>query len=78
MKQHTDFNDVANRSALGQEEVDRQMRPLVDVMIVEHQGMHSAQQQDLAEVQAQQQEQENEQSLKEHKPKRQCRVAIVG
>lgn len=77
-KQHTDFNDVANRSVLGQEGVDRQVRSIVDAAIAKHQGMQADQQQDLAEVQVQQQEETKVQSLQQDKPKRQRNVAKVG
>jgi putative DNA primase/helicase len=44
MKQFTDFNDLANKSALGQEGVDRQVRSLVDQVVEKH-GLGQAEQQ---------------------------------
>lgn len=78
MKQHTDFNDVANRSALGREGVDRQVRSFVDVVIAKHQGAQIEQLQPVDQVEVQQQEQTNVQSLQEAKPKRQRKVAKVA
>jgi putative DNA primase/helicase len=38
MKQFTDFNDLANKSALGTEGIDRQVRALVESVIEKHQA----------------------------------------
>ncbi|WP_229458108.1 zincin-like metallopeptidase domain-containing protein [Massilia glaciei] len=54
MKQFTDFNDLANKSALGSEGIDRQVRSLVESVIGKHQASLSVQQQE--QVQEQQQE----------------------
>lgn len=75
MKQYTDFNDLATRSALGQAGLDRQVRSLVDAAIGKHQGMQVDQEQ---EQEKQQQEQSKVQSPEQDKPKRQRKVAKVA
>lgn len=45
MKQFTDFNDLATKSALGQEGIDRQVRSLVDDVIEKHSLAQTEQQQ---------------------------------
>jgi putative DNA primase/helicase len=74
MKQYTDFNDLATKSALGQEGLDRQVRALVEATIAKHQGVQVDQQQDL---QPDVQEQMKVQAIEE-KPKRQRRTAKVA
>ncbi|MBZ2206562.1 DUF5710 domain-containing protein [Massilia sp. R798] len=78
MKRHTDFNDVANRSALGREGVDRQVRSFVDVVIAKHHGVQVDQLQPLDQMDVQQQEQTKVQPLQDDKPKRQRKVAKVA
>ena len=41
MKQFTDFNDLANKSVLGAEGIDRQVRSLVESVIEKHQAAQS-------------------------------------
>lgn len=68
MKQYTDFNDLATKSALGQEGIDRQLRSLVESVIEKHRQAHAEQQQlDLGRCQAQ--ENEGVQALPVKKPK---------
>ncbi|GGE90646.1 zincin-like metallopeptidase domain-containing protein [Massilia psychrophila] len=76
MKQYTDFNDLATRSALGQAGLDRQVRTIVDAAIRKHQSA----QVDQVHEQSDQQEQEQTkvQSLQQEKPKRQRKVAKVA
>ena len=38
MKRHTDFNDLATRSILGRDSIDRQVRPFVSAVIRQHQA----------------------------------------
>jgi putative DNA primase/helicase len=38
MKRHTDFNDLATRSVLGRDAIDRQVRPFVSAVIRQHQA----------------------------------------
>lgn len=77
MKQFTDFNDLATKSALGQEGLDRQVRAVVDATIAKHQGVQVDKEQDQAQVLDQQQEQAKVQTLQD-KPKRQRKVAKVA
>lgn len=69
MKKYTDFNDLATRSTLGQEGIDRQLRSLVDSMIEKHsQAQAEQQQQELGRCQAQ--EGEDVQAARAKKPRR--------
>ena len=65
MKQFTDFNDLANKSALGTEGIDRQVRSLVKSVIEKHQASQSEQQQ-----QEQEQEQDRGATLEHEKVKK--------
>lgn len=78
MKQHTDFNDVVNRSALGREGVDRQVRSVIDAVIAKHQGVQVEQLQALDQVKVQQQEETKVKSIEQEKPRRQRKVAKVA
>jgi len=80
MKQHTDFNDVANRSALRREGVDRQVRSVVDAVIATHQVAQINQKQELAQVQDEPQEQKQTkvQMTGQDAPKRTRKVAKVA
>jgi hypothetical protein len=40
MKQYTDFNDLATKSALGSQGVKRQMRPIVERLIERRQAFN--------------------------------------
>ena len=60
MKQFTDFNDLANKSALGTEGIDRQVRSLVESVIEKHQA---------AQAQSEQQEQDRGASVEPEKEK---------
>jgi putative DNA primase/helicase len=44
MKRHTDFNDLATRSVLGRDAIDRQVRPFVSTVIRQHQACAEHQQ----------------------------------
>lgn len=44
MKRHTDFNDLATRSVLGRDAIDRQVRPFVSAVIRQHQACAENQQ----------------------------------
>jgi putative DNA primase/helicase len=44
MKRHTDFNDLATRSVLGRDAIDRQVRPFVSAVIRQHQACAEQQQ----------------------------------
>ena len=45
-KGFTDFNDLATKSALGRDGLDRQVRPIVEAVIAQHQAAAVTQQQD--------------------------------
>jgi antirestriction protein ArdC/phage/plasmid primase-like uncharacterized protein len=71
MKQFTDFNDLATKSALGQEAVDGQVRSVVDKLVEKHsQTQTERQQQDHSQDQAQE-------VVQAEKPKRR-RAATVA
>ena len=78
MKQYTDFNDLATRSALGQAGLDRQVRSLVDAAIRKHQVAQAAQEQKHEQGQQQEQDQTKVPSLEQDKPKRQRKAAKVA
>jgi putative DNA primase/helicase len=80
MKQYTDFNDLATRSALGQAGLDRQVRSLVDAATGKHQGAQvgQGQEQEQEEHQVQEQVHTKVQALQQDKPKRQRKVAKVA
>lgn len=61
MKQFTDFNDLANKSALGTEGIDRQVRSLVESVIEKHQ---------VAQAQSEQQEQDRGATVEPEKEKK--------
>lgn len=61
MKQFTDFNDLANKSALGTEGIDRQVRSLVESVIEKHQA---------AQAQSEQQEQDRGATVEPEKEKK--------
>ncbi len=44
MKRHTDFNDLATRSVLGPDAIDRQVRPFVSAVVRQHQACAEHQQ----------------------------------
>ncbi|WP_426107441.1 zincin-like metallopeptidase domain-containing protein [Massilia sp. TSP1-1-2] len=56
MKQFTDFNDLANKSVLGAEGIDRQVRSLVESVIEKHQAALSQSEQQQHEQQHEQQQ----------------------
>ena len=61
MKQFTDFNDLANKSVLGSEGIDRQVRSLVESVIEKHQA---------AQAQSEQQEQDRGATVESEKEKK--------
>ena len=61
MKQFTDFNDLANKSVLGSEGIDRQVRSLVESVIEKHQA---------AQAQSEQQEQDRGATVEPEKKKK--------
>lgn len=80
MKRMTDYNDLATKSALGKEGIDRQVRSMVDATIERHQ--HSLQrqgptQEETKAVDVQKQErapQHQEEAPKQKRPRRAARV----
>jgi phage/plasmid primase-like uncharacterized protein len=71
MKQFTDFNDLANRSALGLDGVERQMRAVGNLVVATN--VHMEQQ----EMQ-QQVRQPAHSTVLEQKPKRRRKAATVA
>ena len=61
MKQFTDFNDLVNKSVLGAEGIDRQVRSLVESVIEKHQA---------AQAQSEQQEQDRGATVEPEKEKK--------
>lgn len=76
MKQYTDFNDLATKSALGQEGIDRQLQSLVGSVIEKHnRAQAEQQQQELGRYQVQ--KNKDVQVVQAKKPNRR-RAAKVG
>lgn len=67
MKKFTDFNDLATRSVLGKEGLDRQIRPIVEAAVQKHSAR-----------QAEQQQQEKKQEQTPAKPQRQRKAVSVS
>lgn len=72
MKQFTDFNDLARRSALGQDGIERQVRPAVNDAITEHAQVERQ------EVLQQQERTPAQEALQEQQPKRRRRAATIA
>jgi antirestriction protein ArdC/phage/plasmid primase-like uncharacterized protein len=72
MKQFTDFNDLARRSALGQDGTDRQVRPAVNGAVTNH---AQVEQQD---VMQQQERTPAQEASQERQPKRRRKAATIA
>jgi phage/plasmid primase-like uncharacterized protein len=72
MKQFTDFNDLARRSALGQDGADRQVRPAVNGAVTNH--AHVEQQ----DVMQQQERTPAQEASQERQPKRRRKAATIA
>jgi len=71
MKQFIDFNDLATKSALGQEGIDRQVHSLVDDLIEKH-SLAQAEQQQQDRIQGHAQE-----AMQAEKPKRRRALKVA-